>query len=123
MAKHDGVAVFVAALLNSSTAAHFLHLSTASYAEHKALGKFYEGILELADSYAETYQGLHGVIPLDAYPDDFRVQKDAAAYMAGLLRFSEVTRKELPTDPPLVNLHDEIDALIASTLYQLKRFK
>lgn len=123
MSKHDNVAVFVAALLNSSTAAHFLHLSTKSYAAHKALGHFYEDILELADKYAEAFQGHYGVIPLEAYPEEFKVQKDAAAYIGNLLKFSQTMRKELPDDTDLQNIHDEINGLIASTLYQLERFR
>lgn len=121
--NHENAAVFVAALLNSSTAAHFLHLSTKSYAEHKALGHFYEDILELADSYAETYQGHYGVIPLELYPEEFKVQKDGKTYIANLLQFSQSMRKELPDDSDLTNIHDEINGLIASTLYKLERFK
>lgn len=121
--SHENAAVFVAALLNSSTAAHFLHLSTTSYAEHKALGHFYEDILELADKYAETYQGHHGVIPLDMYPEEFKVQRDAAKYVGNLLKFSQGMRNQLPNDTDLQNIHDEINGLIASTLYMLERFK
>jgi len=119
MAQHEDAGVFVSALLHSSTAAHFLHLSTKSYAEHKALGHFYEDVLDLADKYAEAYQGHHGIIPLDSYLDDFRVQKDAKAYMSGLLDFAKNARKGLPDDPDLQNIHDEIVGLIASTLYKL----
>ena len=121
--SHENAAVFVAALLNSSTAAHFLHLSTKSYAEHKALGHFYEEILDLADSYAETYQGHYGVIPLELYPEEFKVQKDGKTYIAALLKFSQTMRKQLPDDTDLQNIHDEINGLIASTLYKLERFK
>jgi hypothetical protein len=41
----------------------------------KALGHYYENIVELADKYAESYQGHYGIIPLDDYPDGFKVQK------------------------------------------------
>jgi hypothetical protein len=121
--SHENAAVFVAALLNSSTAAHFLHLSTKSYAEHKALGSFYEDILDLADQYAETYQGHYGVIPLDLYPEEFKVQRDGKTYIGNLLKFSQGMRNELPKDTDLQNIHDEINGLIASTLYKLERFK
>jgi hypothetical protein len=42
--------------------AHAKHLNTTSYAEHEALNGFYTEILELADSFLETYQGVHGRI-------------------------------------------------------------
>ena len=96
-----------------------MHLSTKSYAEHKALGHFYEDILDLADKYAETYQGHYGIIPLDAYLDDFKVQRDAKAYMSNLMAFVKRTRDDLPDDPDLQNIHDEIVGLIAATLYKL----
>ena len=41
---------------------HSAHLNTRSYARHKALGDFYEGIVGLSDSFAEAYQGRHGLI-------------------------------------------------------------
>jgi hypothetical protein len=118
--KHQQAGIFVSALLHSSTAAHFLHLSTKSYAEHKALGHYYEDILDLADKWAEAYQGHHGLIPLTDYLDDFKVQKDAKAYVRGMLEFAKSMRDELPGDPDLQNIHDEIVGLIASTLYKLE---
>ena len=118
--KHQQAGIFVSALLHSSTAAHFLHLSTKSYAEHKALGHYYDDILDLADSYAETYQGHYGVIPITAYIDDFKVQKDAKVYVKGLLKFAQGMREELPDDPDLTNIHDEMVGLIAATLYKLE---
>jgi len=120
MAKHDEAGIFVSALLHSSTTAHFLHLSTKSYAEHKALGHYYEDILDLADSYAEAFQGHYGIIPLEAYLDDFKVQKDAKAYIRGLLDFAKSMRDELPDNPDLQNIHDEIVGLIAATAYKLE---
>jgi hypothetical protein len=41
---------------------HSVHLNTRSYAKHKALNKFYVGIIELADDFAEAYQGRIGLI-------------------------------------------------------------
>lgn len=118
--KHEQAGIFVSALLHSSTAAHFLHLSTKSYAEHKALGTYYDDILDLADSYAEAFQGHYGIIPINAYIDDFKVQKDAKVYVKGLLKFAQGMREELPDDPDLTNIHDEIVGLIAATLYKLE---
>lgn len=121
--KHQEAGIFVSALLHSSTAAHFLHLSTKSYSEHKALGHYYEDILDLADQYAEAYQGHYGLIPLTAYIDDFKVQKDAKTYVKGLLNFAKSMREELPDDPDLTNIHDEIVGLIAATLYRLENLQ
>ena len=121
--SHKDAAEFVGVLLHSSTAAHFLHLQTASYAAHKALGHYYEAIIDLADKYAEAYQGHYGIIPLDDYPDGFRVQKDAAAYANSLLTFVKGIRGDLPKDTDLQNIIDEIVGEIAALSYKLERFK
>ncbi|NBX51649.1 hypothetical protein EBT25_17375, partial [bacterium] len=53
---------FVAMLMNSRNQAHTFHLTTSSYAQHKALEKYYEKIVELLDDYAEAYMGKYGRI-------------------------------------------------------------
>ena len=120
---HKDAAEFVGVLLHSSTAAHYLHLNTASYAAHKALGAYYEAIIDLADKYAEAYQGHYGIIPLADYPEGFKVQTDAAKYADSLLVFVKGIRKELPQDTDLQNIIDEIVGEIASLSYKLGRFK
>ena len=56
------IAEFIYRMFHARTTAHILHLSTRSYAQHKALGDFYDGIVDLADSIAEGYIGEHGLI-------------------------------------------------------------
>ena len=46
--------------MNSRTQAHVFHLTTNSYAQHKALGKYYDAISDLLDAYAEAYMGSYG---------------------------------------------------------------
>jgi hypothetical protein len=121
--SHKDAAEFVGVLLHSSTAAHYLHLNTASYAAHKALGHYYENIVDLADRYAEAYQGHFGIIPLADYPEGFKVQTDAAKYADSLLTFVKGIRKELPQDTDLQNIVDEIVGEIAALSYKLERFK
>jgi len=121
--SHKDAAEFVGVLLHSATAKYFLHLHTASYASHKALGHYYENIVELADKYAEAYQGHYGIIPLTDYPDGFKVQKDAAEYANSLLTFVKGIRGDLPKDTDLQNIIDEIVGEIASLSYKLDRFK
>jgi hypothetical protein len=121
--SHKDAAEFVGVLLHSATATHFLHLQTASFAGHKALGHYYQNIVDLADKYAEAYQGHHGIIPLADYPEGFKVQTDAAKYANSLLTFVKGIRKDLPKDTDLQNIIDEIVGEIASLLYKLERFK
>ena len=46
MNETKNVAMFAATLLHSSTNTHFFHWSTDSYSKHKALGNFYDEIIE-----------------------------------------------------------------------------
>ena len=123
MSNRENAAVFVGMLLNASTAAHFLHLSTKSYAEHKALGSFYDDILDLADTWAEAYQGHYGVIPLELYPDGFKIQRNAKQFLMALQSAVKSIRQQLPDDTDLQNIIDEIVALIATTLYKVENLK
>ena len=115
--EHESAA-FISVLLHSGTVTHFMHLQTKSYAAHKALGKYYEEIVELVDDYAEAYQGEYGVIA--DYPADFHIEKDAIKYLDNLAEFVKQSREELPQDKPLQTLVDSIAVLIDSTRYKLK---
>ena len=42
--------------------AHRAHWKTRSYAQHVALGEFYNKIVDNADAIAEAYQGRHFII-------------------------------------------------------------
>jgi hypothetical protein len=45
---------FLGMLFLARDVAHSVHLNTRSYAKHKALQKFYGGIVDLADGFAEA---------------------------------------------------------------------
>lgn len=112
------VAEFVAQLLHSGTIAHFFHLSTESYAEHKALQKYYEEVIDLTDNFAESYMGKYGQIK--KWPDEFHNGSDAVDYFERLQKFVEEARSTLPDDTELQNAVDSIAELINSTVYKLK---
>ena len=57
--------------------AHYEHWRTKSYAQHKALGKFYDEIIEALDALVEAYQGLNGLIGSIPSPTD--TKGDSAA--------------------------------------------
>lgn len=117
----DYPSVFVSTLLHSATNAHFMHLQTESYAEHVALGEYYDSIVDLVDNFAEAYQGKYDKIK--TYPDDFHLAKTPQKYLKSLCDFVEEIRQELPKDTPLQNIIDEIAQLIDSTLYKLRFLK
>jgi hypothetical protein len=100
---------------------HSVHLNTRSYAKHKALGKFYENVIGLADDLAEAYQGRHGLIgPITLH---------SAKKTANVIEFLEDSLKDVEDlrykvcekdDTAIQNIIDEIVGLYLSTLYKLK---
>lgn len=115
---NEDAAEFIATLLHSSTVAHFMHLSTDSYAAHKALGHYYEKIIDLADDFAEAYQGRYNKIK--KYPEEFHTAADPEKYLKSMQGFVDEARTDLPQDSEIQNIIDEISQLIDSTLYKLK---
>ena len=118
--ENKTVALFVATLFHSATVAHFMHLSTDSYAKHKALQRYYEDIVDLADGVAEEYMGYEGV-RLTAWPKEFHLASDPVTYLEKLRDFVEEARKVIcPEYTPIQNQIDAIQELMDSTIYKLK---
>lgn len=119
-AKADPVMDFVMCLLHSVTNAHILHLSSKSYAQHMALGSFYEEIGGLVDSFVEAFQGKYGL--LTKYKADFQLPGGPVEYLTYLKTEVETLRRTagFPQDSELQNITDEIAELIDSTLYKLR---
>ena len=112
---------FVGTLFLAREVAHSAHLNSRSYAKHKALQKFYENIVDLADTFAETYQGRHGLIgPISL--QSVKKQNNITEFLADQLAEIEKCRYEVvdEKDTALQNLIDEIVALYLQTLYKLR---
>jgi hypothetical protein len=112
---------FVGMLFLARDVTHSVHLNTRSYAKHKALQKFYENIIDLADSFAEAYQGRHGLIGPIALMSAKKTE-NVVAFLEDQLAELEAMRYEVCSkdDTPLQNLIDGIIELYLSTLYKLK---
>lgn len=121
--QNDPVMEFVTILLHSVTNAHILHLTTDSYAQHKALGSYYTQVDGLIDSFAEAFQGKYGV--LTDWTSDYALPDAPIEYMKflGAKVYALRNRPEFPKDSELQNIIDEIATLIDHTLYKLTRFK
>lgn len=115
-------AEFVAGLFHAATTAHIHHLKTDSYSEHKALDALYEGLTELADRWAEAFQGRYSKIT--QYPDGYKApKKECLEEVREMGRMVATMRKDLPQDSELQNIIDEISELIDTTLYKLRFLK
>ena len=106
-------------LFYARTIAHREHLKTKSFAQHMALGTFYEEVVDLADKLAEAYQGCEGVmkdIPvLGKYPSD-----PIDVFLENQMDMIEKLRVTATKRTALQNIIDEIVGLYLSTLYKLR---
>lgn len=100
-------------------AAHVFHLQTNSFAAHKALDTFYNSIVDLTDTFAESYQGRYGVIK--QYPT---VSLDSYTVPVELVRelrtFIDNIRIQCGEFSELQNEIDNIVGLCNKTLYLLE---
>jgi len=115
--------------LEFSAQIKLLHWQTHSYAEHKALDKFFDNYVDLTDSLIETIMGKYGRQRLSKDSCNLTVGNYHDPQMDGLVDF---TRKMCdcyindcrPTfdkekDGEIINIIDEIIALIQKTKYLL----
>ena len=112
---------FIGMLFLARDVTHSAHLNTRSYAKHKALQKFYENIIDLADGFAEAYQGRHGLIGAITLQSSKKTT-NVTEFLEDQLEEIEKCRYEVcdKTDTALQNLIDGIVELYLSTLYKLK---
>ncbi len=113
---------FIGLLFASRDYAHKAHLNTESFAQHMALGDFYDEIIDLADSLAESWMGRNlqkvGEIPTITAP-----KGEPLTVMKRLLDVVKDTRDFTDGDTMLSNIMDEIEQLFTSTIYKLRFLK
>lgn len=114
-------AEFVGMMFLGRDVAHSVHLNTRSFSKHMALGTFYDNIIELADKFAEAYQGKYGLIgPISLM--NARKTSNIVEFLQDQVDEIEKARYELcdKSETALQNIIDEIVGLYLSTLYKLK---
>jgi len=112
---------FVSYLKDSFDQAVVWHHQTDSYAVHKALGKFYDGILDLTDGLIESVSGIYDrpmQYQIDS-PTDYKNSEQVVKYFQSLYKTLQEERKEIYEESWVQNQVDEIVTLIAETLYLL----
>ena len=112
---------FVGTLFLARDVAHSVHLNTRSFAKHSALNEFYDNIIDLADKFAEAYQGRHGMIgPITLM--SAKKTGNILEFLQDSVADIEKMRYEVcdKSDTPLQNIIDEIVGQYLSTLYKLK---
>lgn len=131
MAKNDAAAAdydnnpaaveFFSTLLAASTYAQVLHRQTVgegSDARHRALGDFYDKLIELNDSVVEQYQGCYGLV---RYKMTEREEPaDALAFVSELYDYIEDARYKVCDETHIQNSIDEICSLCSQTKFRLR---
>lgn len=118
----DATGLLLGTLMQSRNQAHIYHLQVqgpGSFAAHKALQEYYEGIIPLIDTVAENIQGRYGIITGYRMPEAIREDGNAKMYFEGLSKFVETLRQDIPQDSYIQNDIDTIVGLIESTKYKL----
>lgn len=114
----------VSRLLHSQTQVHVFHLGTkgsGSYAAHKALQGYYEGIDALVDGIIESFQGKYGLVTnYETYDmEKFESVKKCISYFNDLNKMITEKRKSVK-DSYIQNQIDTVQELLFSTVYKLK---
>jgi len=114
----------------SATQTHLWHFQTEILAEHKTLNSYYEEIINLMDSFIETYIGHYGRpstqpfnFKLEDYKEPFNNQEGNQIYnhlKEVFIVIDTIRQNEKVRDlSDLKNIIDEIDAFVNKTKYLL----
>jgi hypothetical protein len=114
-------AELIARAFAARNAAHFAHLMTPSYAAHIALNDFYDGIIPLVDSFAESYIGRYGKFQM--FPNVKESSPDGLSVVGNLTKWIDSNRQMISEVSEIQNIIDEILSLCNSTAYKLRELK
>jgi hypothetical protein len=122
--SNDDFCEMICNILHSRNQAHVFHLQTKSFAEHKALNDYYDGVVVLFDGIVESYQGKYGIIKnFKTFKiEQYRNNKKTISYFERLLDIIDENRDSVE-DSFIQNQIDTVQELINSTVYKLKFLK
>lgn len=107
-------------LKQAEVIAHYWHLNTTSFAEHSALGSFYDGITDLIDDLAEM-SAKHSSPVVNVPPAIMlNVGEDHLAYFEELDSYIGAQLRLAKDDLSLQDLLLPIKHLIEKTLYRFR---
>lgn len=102
--------------------AHWNHWRTKSYSEHKALGKFYDDVIDTVDALVEVYQGVHGLV--GAIPAPKNAPTDVKQLLKADAEWIEEHHEDIcQGNRAIANQIDGVTAVYLSTIYKLENLK
>ena len=111
-------------LLNFQTELRLHHWGTKSYSAHKALGKLYEGLDGLIDTFVESYIGVYGRDELKEVTslelsgpnksDSLKIVNSLEDYL-----MNEIPKEISEDQTSMLNIRDEMLGLVQQTKYLL----
>jgi len=106
-------------VFDERNASHARHWTTDSYAQHQALGEFYDELITLIDKFVEAQIGTFGKIE-EIPNNDPHIEK----LIRENLSWINDNRSELSSNvPALENILDELAGLHMSTLFKLENLR
>lgn len=101
-------------------AAHLEHWRTKSYAQHQALGAFYDDVIGAIDALVEAYQGVFPLVAVGELPKQPRVPNFVMYIEEELLWIGKNRDKIVQKLPALDNKLQDLEDVYMTTLYKLK---
>ena len=106
-------------VFEARNASHIKHWKTESYAEHEALGEFYDNVIDILDKYMEAHIAAFETV--DDIPED---AKDVKKLLKENMLWLNKNREKLAGNvPALENILDELSGQYLSTLFKLERLR
>lgn len=113
---------FVSRMFALRDSCNLAHWSTKSFAEHMALGSFYDDLIEKVDAIIESYQGCFGLI--GEVTTRRYTKADIRKQIADEANWLASNKEKLCEDNDVLsNLIDDLGQLFATTHYKLKFLK
>lgn len=102
--------------------AHWSHWRTKSYAQHQALGQFYDDVIEALDTLVEAYQGAFDVI--GDIPAPTAKGSEVLPILRSDAKWIEEHHEEIcEGNRAVANLIDSVTGVYLSTIYKLENLK
>lgn len=109
----------VAKVFAARNMTHLEHWRTKSFAQHMALGDFYDGVIDIIDTLVEAYQGNFGKIGKVKLADE--TEEDCIKCLTDQVSWIASNRSEIAQEvDALENIVDELTGLYLKTLYKLE---